>query len=102
MTLPIYLDDRWVGTHGIGRFAAEIASRSGFAKLGLSGHPLDVIDPWRLASFVKEIKPKHIFSPGINSPIRKICSFSITIHDLMLIDLPELITLPKYAYYQMV
>jgi hypothetical protein len=44
----VLFDERWIGPHGIGRFATEVSKRCGFEPLGLEGKPLDLIDPWRL------------------------------------------------------
>ena len=36
----IVVDDRWLGSHGIGRFASEVISRlDNVERIGLSGNP---------------------------------------------------------------
>lgn len=98
-TMTIYFDDRWIGPHGIGRFAKEVASRCGFEPLGLRGQPLDMLDPWRLRQALIRKRPQHFFSPGFNAPIGTPCSFSLTVHDLIHLEVPEERSLAKRLYY---
>lgn len=59
--MTICFDERWIGPHGIGRFATEVSKRCGFEPLGLEGKPLDLIDPWRLRQTLKSKHPRHFF-----------------------------------------
>ena len=92
-------DERWIGSHGIGRFAFEVGSRCGFTSLNLSGRPLDLIDPLRL-SYSLLSRKEHFFSPGYNVPLGNPCSFSFTLHDLMQLEVPGLKSLVKSAYFE--
>ncbi len=100
--MSVYVDDRWIGPHGIGRFASEVASRCGFLPLQLPGKPLDLIDPWRLRQALLRQRPYHFFSPGFNAPIGTPCSFSLTIHDLIHLEVADEISLAKRLYYRWV
>lgn len=98
----IYFDERWVGQHGIGRFAGEVGLRCGFAPMGLPGKPLNLLDPWRLRQSLKQTRPHHFFSPGFNAPIGTPCSFSLTIHDLIHLEVADESSLAKRLYYRWV
>jgi glycosyltransferase involved in cell wall biosynthesis len=44
-------------------------------------------------------KPDHFFSPGFNAPLGSPCPFSLTIHDLIHLDVPEERAWVKYGFY---
>lgn len=98
----VLFDDRWIGPHGIGRFATEVSKRCGFEPLGLEGKPLDLIDPWRLRQTLKAVHPKHFFSPGFNAPLGRPCSFSLTVHDLIHLEVQAERSFAKSLYYDFV
>lgn len=76
-------DDRWVGPHGIGRFAAEtLAVLPEFSRGGFRGRPSDPLDPLRLSGVLYRRRPRFFFSPGYNAPLRSPCEFAIVVHDL--------------------
>lgn len=97
--MNIVFDDRWIGPHGIGRFAQEVSSRCDFTALKLGGRPLELIDPLRLRNSLMA-KQDHFFSPGYNVPLGKPCSFSFTLHDLMQLEVPVLKSPAKTAYFE--
>lgn len=98
--MAILFDQRWIGPHGIGRFAQEVAAHTHFQSLGLSGSPLVWQDPWRLRQALKTLRPAHFFSPGFNAPLGRPCDFSFTIHDLIHLAFPAEQSLPKKLYYR--
>lgn len=100
--MSIYFDERWIGPHGIGRFATEVSSRCKFERLGLEGNPLDLIDPWRLRQALLSLRPKHFFSPGFNPPLGRPCSFSLTVHDLIHLEVQAERSVAKSLYYDLV
>lgn len=100
--MHIKFDARWLGPHGIGRFAAEVAARCGFEPLNIDGKPLSLMDPLRIRRELTKTHVEHFFSPGYNPPLGKPCSFSFTIHDLMLLDLPQLRSVAKTGYFDWV
>ena len=97
--MNIAFDERWIGLHGIGRFAREMGARCPFSALKMTGKPLDLFDPLRLQQRLKEQKPDHFFSPGFNAPFGTPCSFSLTIHDLIHLSIKEEGSALKKAYY---
>ncbi len=101
--LDILVDYRWVGPHGIGRFAEEILKRLPQTKRLFSGpkpsHPLDPLYlSWVL--YVKE-RPCLFFSPGYNAPLRSSTPFVFTIHDLNHLYVPENSNAFKRLFYQL-
>ena len=100
--MNLLFDQRWIGPHGIGRFASEVSRRLPMKALGASGRPLDLWDPWVLRQHLLKAKPDHFFSPGFNAPLGNPCPFSLTIHDLIHLDVPEERSRMKWAYYQVI
>jgi glycosyltransferase involved in cell wall biosynthesis len=97
--MEILFDERWIGSHGIGRFAEEVGVRGGFTALKLGGRPLEMMDSLRLSYALKGRKG-HFFSPGYNVPLGKPCSYSFTLHDLMQLEVPALKSVVKTAYFE--
>lgn len=100
--MSILFDDRWIGSHGIGRFACEVAKLCGFLPAQLPGKPLDMFDAWHLRQTLLRRRPYHFFSPGFNAPLGTPCSFSLTIHDLIHLEVADEISLAKRLYYMCV
>ena len=99
----ILYDARWIGPHGIGRFAGELAKSlpelREFQRKRRPWHPLDPallgLELWREA-------PKLFFSPGYNSPLGWPKPFVFTLHDLNHLYVSENSNALKRAYYQRV
>lgn len=100
--MTLCFDSRWIGPHGIGRFATEVSRRCGFEPLSLDGKPLDLIDPWRLRQALLSRCPNHFFSPGFNAPLGRPCSFSLTVHDLIHLEVAAERSFAKSLYYDIV
>lgn len=98
----VVFDSRWIGPHGIGRFASEVSSRAGFKPIDVAGRPLDLTDPWRLRQALLHPRPEHFFSPGFNAPLGKPCSFSLTLHDLIHLEVKAERSIAKSLYYDLV
>ncbi|MEF3108402.1 glycosyltransferase family 1 protein [Raoultella sp. WB_B2P2-3] len=98
----IFFDARWLGDHGIGRFAKEIRQ----LKLDVQ----DVRLPWKptnpfdtlLLSIYLFFKPGIYFSPGYNAPLFFLGRSVITIHDLNHIDIPYNSSFLKRVYYKLI
>jgi glycosyltransferase involved in cell wall biosynthesis len=76
-------DTRWIGIHGIGRFASELRSRlEGFSGITISGRPSDPFDPFILRRYLRKMRPRLYFSPGYNVPLGNPCPIAFCIHDL--------------------
>lgn len=100
--MQFFFDSRWIGPHGIGRFAFEVNKRCGFEPLVLGGRPLDLMDPWRLRQVLLRQRPDHFFSPGFNAPLGRPCSFSFTVHDLIHLEVEAERSFAKSLYYDWV
>jgi glycosyltransferase involved in cell wall biosynthesis len=100
MTEILY-DARWIGNHGIGRFAGELQkllpSMVSFRARRRPFHPLD---PALLGAALWRLKPKLFFSPGYNSPLGWPGPFVFVLHDLNHLRVRENSSLLKRAYYQ--
>ena len=96
----IYADQRWIGDHGIGRFARRVLTGLDYRPLSLSSHPASPLDPWRLTRELRERTPEDLFfSPGYNSPLFCASPFVFTLHDLNHIDRRENSSPLKRLYY---
>ena len=62
--MEILFDERWIGSHGIGRFAEEVGVRGGFTALKLGGRPLEMMDSLRLGYALRGRKG-HFFRLAI-------------------------------------
>ena len=100
--MTILIDTRWIGLHGIGRFAREISQRTTMKALELRGRPLSPFDPLKLSRHLQREKPTHFFSPGFNAPLGKPCPFSLTVHDLIHLEVEEERSPLKTLYYERV
>ena len=86
----IYADQRWIGDHGIGRFARHVLANLDYRPISLNGHPAAPLDALRLAVALRKLKPDDLFfSPGYNSPLVSASPFVFTIPDLSHIYCPE-------------
>jgi glycosyltransferase involved in cell wall biosynthesis len=86
----IYADQRWIGDHGIGRFARHVLADLDYRPVALAGHPAAPLDAWRLARALRGLTREDLFfSPGYNSPLFCSARFVFTIHDLSHIYCPE-------------
>ena len=97
----ILYDARWIGPHGIGRFAGELAkSLPELQEFRRSRRPWHPLDPVLLGAELWREKPKLFFSPGYNSPLGWPKPFVFTLHDLNHLCVPENSNALKRAYYQ--
>jgi glycosyltransferase involved in cell wall biosynthesis len=86
----IYADQRWIGDHGIGRFARHVLADLDYRPVSLGSHPAAPLDSWRLTQALGELTRSDLFfSPGYNSPLFCASPFVFTIHDLSHIYCPE-------------
>src|SRR3990167_2939773 len=100
----ILFDTRWIGDHGIGRFAKEIFLRLENAismpKTHLKpSHPLDSL---YTSYVIYKNNPSLYFSPGYNPPyyISKKIPYFFTIHDLTHLKIKSDFYQFKKAYYE--
>ena len=86
----IYADQRWIGEHGIGRFARHVLADLDYRSLRLESRPAAALDAWRLSCALRKLARHDLFfSPGYNSPLFCPSPFVFTIHDLSHIYCPE-------------
>jgi glycosyltransferase involved in cell wall biosynthesis len=96
----IYADQRWIGNHGIGRFARHVLASLDYRPVRLTAHPAAPFDPWRLARALDKLTRADLFfSPGYNTPLYCKSPFVFTIHDLSHIFCPENSSLAIKMYY---
>ncbi len=99
----VYIDNRWVGPHGLGVYCAAVQNRLCLKELDISGRPSSPWDPLRLmASMARLPKASVVFSPGYNAPLSMIRPFVFTLHDLNHIDVPANGSVLKRLYYRFV
>jgi glycosyltransferase involved in cell wall biosynthesis len=88
----ILTDTRWIGAHGIGRFAGEVTNRlQNVVALpaGVVPHPFHRLDVLWIVWSLLRYRPGVYFSPGFNPPIWSPVPFVFTIHDLIFLHFPE-------------
>lgn len=79
----IYADQRWIGDHGIGRFARNVLAGLDYRPIPLASHPAGPLDSWFLARALKGLTRTDLFfSPGYNTPLFCRAPFVFAIHDL--------------------
>lgn len=86
----ICADQRWIGNHGIGRFATKVLATLEYEPVALATNPAAPFDSWRLSLALRQLTPGDLFfSPGYNTPLFCAAPFVFTIHDLSHIFCPE-------------
>lgn len=101
MNKKVVADTRWIGVHGIGRFANEILKRIPHEPLRSKTSftsPLDVVKT-SLALRLYHRDSTHFFTPGYNPIIFCKQKFSITLHDLIHLDVAQESSILKKLYY---
>ena len=97
----VIFDSRWIGSHGIGRFAQEIACRLNFTSHYTSkNNPASFFSALELGLWATPKKGRAIYTPGYIPPLFSALPFSFTIHDLNHIDVPHNSSLFKQIYYR--
>ncbi|MGF6822455.1 glycosyltransferase involved in cell wall biosynthesis [Microbacterium sp. ZKA21] len=95
----VLVDDRYRGTHGIGRYAAEVLPRLTvpWQDLGLDGTPFRPTDAFR--SVPSAAAPDAVvYSPGYGALVRARRQL-LTLHDLIQLQAPGLSRWKFAAYY---
>lgn len=97
----ILYDARWIGNHGIGRFARELKQAlPGLLSFEAHRRPWHPLDPPLLGAALWSRQPKLFFSPGYNSPLGWPGKFVFTLHDLNHLCVPDNSNALKRAYYR--
>jgi glycosyltransferase involved in cell wall biosynthesis len=96
----IYADQRWIGNHGIGRFARHVLAGLDYGPVPLASHPAAALDSVRLTRVLRNLGSDDLFfSPGYNAPLYCSAPFIFTIHDLIHIRCPESSRPQFHLYY---
>jgi glycosyltransferase involved in cell wall biosynthesis len=96
----IYADQRWIGDHGIGRFARHVLAGLDYRPVPLVSHPASAFDTWKLTRALGKLTRDDLFfSPGYNSPLFCPSPFAFTVHDLNHIHAPWNSGTLKRLYY---
>jgi glycosyltransferase involved in cell wall biosynthesis len=86
----IYADQRWIGNHGIGRFARHVLAGLDYRPVSLRSNPAAPLDALALSRALRQLNHDDLFfSPGYNSPLFCPSPFVFGIHDLSHIYCPE-------------
>lgn len=97
----IIFDTRWIGEHGIGRFAKEVFDDEIFDPIKIKGNPISIFDVFKL-TFYLFLNRNFYFSPGFNAPLFFLNRTAITIHDLNHIDVDANTSFLKRLYYRFI
>ncbi|MHB1677546.1 MAG: glycosyltransferase family 4 protein [Sulfuriferula sp.] len=102
--MQLNFDSRWIGDHGIGRFARVLNDNLHLQHLPISGASTSPFDPLRLLLVITFRIPKGacVFSPGYNAPLFFVRPYIFTIHDLNHIDRLENSSFLKRLYYRLI
>ncbi|TKA90184.1 glycosyltransferase family 4 protein [Halopseudomonas bauzanensis] len=99
----IAFDSRWIGQHGIGRFATELQDRLNFTCLFDDPNPpASFSSSVRLGRWLAGSGAKALYSPGYIPPSGSRLPFVFTIHDLNHIDVEHNSSTLKRLYYQLI
>lgn len=98
----LYVDSRWSGNHGIGRYATEVVSRlaAPWSPIGGRANPasvLDVVTASRMALGRRSV----VYSPGFNAGVTRAIQV-LTVHDLIHLRNGEKRRLAKTLYYEVI
>lgn len=79
----IYADQRWIGNHGIGRFARHVLAGLDYRPVPVNSNPAAPLDSCLLTWVLRKLERTDLFfSPGYNTPLFCPAPFVFTIHDL--------------------
>jgi glycosyltransferase involved in cell wall biosynthesis len=85
----ILADGRWIGPHGIGRFASNVLARlPQHAQLRSGPRRLSLLDPLWLSYQIGLHRPDIFFSPAFSLPAVSLSPIVFTVHDLIWLELP--------------
>ena len=99
--IEVLYDARWIGPHGIGRFADELLRRlPSLTSFNAARRPWHPLDPVLLSTWLWFERPRLFFSPGYNSPFPYSGAFVFTLHDLNHLRVPANSSPAKRAYYE--
>src|SRR4051812_14570148 len=100
--MRLLIDDRWVGKHGIARFASEVFRRLPPALSMPPGlGPSNPLDPLWTTVQIARFRPDVYFSPGYNPPLSSHAPFVFTLHDLIHLRVADESNAFRRLYYEL-
>lgn len=98
--MTLFVDHRWKGNFGIGRYSAEVLPRLSLesSRLNAEGAPLDPLGMF--AGFTLG-SPSLIYSPGFNAGFTRARQV-LTVHDLIHLKQPQGLGMLKKLFYERV
>lgn len=98
--MTLFVDNRWIGQFGIGRYSSEVLSRlsTPAEPLGATGNPLSLRGMFAASSLGYG---HSVYSPGFNAGVTSARQV-LTIHDLIHLKQPEGLGKAKNLFYQQV
>lgn len=99
----LFVDTRWDGAHGIGRFSREVVKRLELPWAPLESgspapsSPLDAVNPARIRLSARDA----VYSPGYNAGLSRARQF-VTLHDMIHLEVPSESSALKRLYYDRV
>lgn len=100
----LLVESRWRGDFGIARYAREMVPRLGMSTVQVEAHlsPGAPLDPVYLSSLLAKDRRAHFYNPGFNAGVGFTARQSLTIHDLIHLDVEAESSRAKALYYQRV
>jgi glycosyltransferase involved in cell wall biosynthesis len=99
----ILFDDRWIGPHGIGRYAQELMQRlPGFETVPHTLRKLHPLEPLWLSAVIARAHARAYFTPGFNPPLISKIPVILTVHDLNHLVVKENSSSIRRSYYRYV
>ena len=99
--MRLVVDARWVGNHGIARFASEVLRRLPPALSMPPGlGPSNPLDPVWTTLQIARVRPDVYFSPGFNPPLSSSAPFVFTLHDLIHLQVADESSAFRRFYYE--
>jgi glycosyltransferase involved in cell wall biosynthesis len=99
--MRLLVDDRWVGQHGIGRFAGEVLRRLPPAiSMPRGSGPSSPLDSIWTSVQISRVRPDVYYSPGYNPPLLSRAPFVFTVHDLIHLRVAAESSAAKRLYYE--
>ena len=101
----VAFDASWIGTSGIGRFAAEVlAQRPEWVPINRNHRATDPVAPIRLGSAVRRSREQFdvVVSPGYMPPIGCATPYAVTLHDLMYLGGGANHSRTRSAYFRLI
>jgi glycosyltransferase involved in cell wall biosynthesis len=102
--MKLFVDQRWHGDHGIGRFSRGVTRRITSPHTVVSGDHrslFSMVDPIRLDVLLRK-RDTFYYTPGYNGPLVGTARSAITVHDLMHVKFDQYQNLKNKIYYNSV